>query len=243
LRPEPFKLVLSCEHAGRQIPSEYGKLFSRSRGLLSTHRGHDIGAIELAETAARRFSAPLFRSIYTRLLVDLNRSVGSPSLFLEITGPLSSEQKADILRLYYRPYRDRIQKAVRSAIRSAIRSGGAVLHVSIHTFTPALKGKVRKTDVGILFDPMRSREKSFCSKWRTELARILPGLKIHFNLPYRGTSDGLTSELRKKWSDDVYTGIELEVNQKFYIGKNKSERNQFNKRITLALDRTLQYSF
>jgi hypothetical protein len=43
----------------------------------------------------------------------------------------------------------------------------------------------------------------------------LPGFQIRFNDPYKGTDDGFTTWLRKKYNDSEYIGIEIEVNQKF----------------------------
>jgi hypothetical protein len=33
------------------------------------------------------------------------------------------------------------------------------------------------------------------------------------NYPYRGTSDGFTAALRKRYAEDSYLGLEIEVNQ------------------------------
>ena len=38
-------------------------------------------------------------------------------------------------------------------------------------------------------------------------------MKVRFNYPYKGTSDGLTTTLRKKFGPR-YVGIEIEINQK-----------------------------
>jgi hypothetical protein len=40
-------------------------------------------------------------------------------------------------------------------------------------------------------------------------------MKVRFNYPYKGTSDGLTTTLRKKFGPQ-YVGIEIEINQKFF---------------------------
>jgi predicted N-formylglutamate amidohydrolase len=76
-----------------------------------------------------------------------------------------------------------------------------------------LNGVHRNADVGLLYDPQRKREKAFCKIWLTELVRQDPELKIRMNYPYRGTTDGFTTWLRKRHDEFQYVGVELEVNQ------------------------------
>ena len=51
--------------------------------------------------------------------------------------------------------------------------------------------------------------------FKEEILAIDKNLRIRFNYPYLGISDGFTSYLRKKFNQKNYVGIELEVNQKF----------------------------
>jgi predicted N-formylglutamate amidohydrolase len=157
----------------------------------------------------------LIRSEVSRLLIDLNRSAGHPGLFSRSTRPLGEEEKNRILSRYYFPYRTRVE----TAIRNSIDSGLLVLHLSVHTFTPAMNGKIRGTDIGLLFDSAREREREFCERWRRGIRRANSSWPVHFNRPYRGGTDGMTSAMRNLWTEDVYWGIELEVNQKFFSGK------------------------
>jgi hypothetical protein len=41
---------------------------------------------------------------------------------------------------------------------------------------------------------------------------------VRLNYPYRGSSDGLTTHLRRLHRDSDYAGVELEVNQKHALG-------------------------
>jgi predicted N-formylglutamate amidohydrolase len=97
-------------------------------------------------------------------------------------------------------------------ISKEIAHGEKVLHISVHTFTPVLNGKIRETDVGLLFDPSKALEKDFVRIWKFNLGRFSPALKVRFNYPYLGRADGFTTYLRKKYPRN-YMGIELEVNQ------------------------------
>jgi predicted N-formylglutamate amidohydrolase len=204
-------LVFSCEHGGREIPRDYAALFSGRDSLLATHRGWDAGALELGRELAAAFGAPLYAATTTRLLVDLNRSIGHRQLFSEITRPLSRARRLEIVERHYRPHR----LAIESEIARRIASGRRVIHVASHSFTPTLDGTPRQADVAWLYDPRRRGEVVFAQAWLRALAKLAPELRLRRNYPYLGRADGLTASLRKRHPDSAYVGIELEVNQRF----------------------------
>ncbi len=204
-------VVITCEHGGNRVPRRYKPLFQGHEALLNSHRGYDPGALELARRFAKSGGWPLHYSTTTRLLCDLNRSFRRPGNFSEITAPLDCEIKTEILDENYAPYRH----AVEVEIRRCIGDGHRVLHLSVHTFTPVLKGEVRNADVGLLYDPQRAGERGFCDAWHTALHATRPDVAIRRNYPYLGTADGFTTHLRFQYGPAIYTGIELEVNQRW----------------------------
>lgn len=208
------KILITCEHGGREIPKEYEKYFEAHRERLETHRGWDIGALELYKKFVAAGADASFFSETSRLLVELNRSQHHPNLFSDITLQTSEVERQAILAAHYQPYRQEVE----NAIRSFTSQNHSVLHLSVHSFTPELNGEIRNADIGLLYDPQRQREKEFCANWKKEIEQSDPVLKVRFNYPYRGTADGFTTYLRKKFPDEQYAGIELEVNQKFPQG-------------------------
>lgn len=203
-------VVVTCEHGGSRVPVEYRHLFRNAGRVLRSHRGWDPGALEVATHLATELKVRLFSSRVTRLLVELNRSQGHPQLFSEYTRMLDLGEKKEILTRYWHPYRDDVQQA----ISRQVESNRSVLHVSVHTFSAVWQGQPRRTDVGLLYDPERHREKRFCQSWQASLRAVTPQRIVHRNAPYRGTSDGLTTALRQTFSAASYSGIELEVNQR-----------------------------
>jgi predicted N-formylglutamate amidohydrolase len=175
--------LITCEHGGSRIPAPYRRLFLGQRALLDSHRGYDPGALVMANDLARAFTAPLVTSAISRLLIDLNRSIGHPQLFSTATRGASAKLRARIIEQHYLPYRAQVERLVR---QSASR-GRRVIHISSHSFTPELYGKVRHADVGLLYDP------------------------------YAWKGDGLTSHLRQCFPSSAYVGIELEVNQSIVL--------------------------
>lgn len=202
--------LISCEHGGNRIPSAYRRFFVGFGGLLRSHRGYDMGALRMAKDFAAMLRAPLFASTTSRLLVDLNRSVGNPHLYSEATRDAPRAIREEILECCYFPYRE----GAEADIAEAIRQGRRVVHISSHSFTPELNGEIRNADIGLLYDPGRWLEQDFCNRWRASIRARQPTVKVRRNYPYRGTSDGFVAYLRQRFSPDVYTGIELEVNQK-----------------------------
>ena len=205
-------LVISCEHGGNRIPAAYQALF-HDQALLDSHRGFDPGALTMAKALATVFAAPIVFATISRLLVDLNRSIGNPSLHAKAIDSLTVEDRQQILQYYYQPYRSRAEKL----IRQAIAEHGQVIHLSCHSFTPVLDGKERHADIGLLYDPMRVGEMTLCKHWQAELKAYHPALIVRRNYPYAGKNDGLTAYLRRQFPANVYIGIELEINQKHII--------------------------
>lgn len=205
-----FELLVTCEHGGNQVPAEYRELFADAADLLASHRGYDAGALEVARAIAHRFGARLVYSQTTRLLVDLNRSLSHPRLCSERSRVLNADEKRSLLARHYSPYREEVE----GAVAAAVGAGRRVLHVSSHSFSPVLDGVERNADVGLLFDPRRAAEASCAARWRAALRAAVPHWTVRRNYPYRGTSDGLTTHLRKRFGDEHYAGIELEVNQR-----------------------------
>jgi predicted N-formylglutamate amidohydrolase len=142
-------------------------------------------------------------------LVDLNRSPGSRTLFSELTRPLPHSEQQEILRLYHRPY----WRAAEDMVTGIIASGRQALHLSVHSFTPVLNGRKRNADIGLLYDPQRPAEKTFCLAWQNSLTLIAPTLRVRRNYPYRGNADALVTALRSRFPAESYLGIELEINQ------------------------------
>ena len=201
--------LVTCEHGGNSIPASYRRLFRGRRALLDSHRGFDPGALVMARALADALGAPLVASTVSRLVVDLNRSIGHPRLYSAATRAESATVRAEIVDRHYRPFRAHVERIV----DASVSRGRRVIHISSHSFTPELDGKVRSADVGLLYHPGRHGEATLCACWKAALATLAPGLRVRRNFPYAGKGDGLASHLRRSLPPDAYIGIELEINQ------------------------------
>ena len=209
-------LILTCEHASNKLPAAFKNAVPAQ--VLKTHRAYDIGAAQVFRKLVK-FAKPEFycEGKYSRLFVDLNRTITNKSAFSDYLRD-NAKAKAQATA-YWTEYRTAIEKFVDSAIKPktcAAKSEPSVVHLGIHSFTPVLNGKVRNTDIGILYDPARPQERAYANVIKAEIKRLYPTMKVRFNYPYKGTTDGLTTTLRKKFGPR-YVGIEIEINQKFFL--------------------------
>lgn len=212
-----YNILLTCEHGGNDVPNEYQHLFEDAQHVLETHRGWDIGILPFAEAMARKLQAPLISSTVSRLLVELNRSLGHPQLFSEFSRELPKPARKELLEQYYFPHREMVAQAVERGLEY-----GRVFHVTVHSFTPELNGQVRNADITFLYDYRHKDELAISVLWQKHLEKAL-GVKVRRNYPYRGHTDGLTTTLRKHWPENDYVGICIEVNQKHLKGSYPAE--------------------
>lgn len=211
--PQPStRIILSCEHGGNRIPANYRNLFKNKQKILDSHRGYDIGALSVARWLAKRLGLPLFFSQTSRLLVDLNRSLHHPKVFSAMVKACDEATRRSIIHDHYLPYRQTLE----AEINTLVAARHNVLHLSIHSFTPELNGRIRKADIGLLYDPARTRELSFCKGLQQQLTQSSAFI-IRRNYPYHGNADGLTTWLRRQFPARHYRGIEIEMNQKHLV--------------------------
>lgn len=201
--------LITCEHGGNSIPAPYQALFEGMEELLESHRGHDPGALVMAHDLTQAFDATLVFATVSRLIIDLNRTQNNPHAFSTMTRSLSAQQRAEIVAVHYRPYRQRVEDFV----SAQVAAGQRVIHISSHSYTPNLDGTIRTADVGLLYDPARAPEVALCARWKTDLEALAPALRVRRNYPYLGKGDGMTSYLRHRYPTSQYVGVELEINQ------------------------------
>ena len=133
-------VLLVCEHAGRAVPKELAGL-GLPEGAIDDHIGWDIGALGVAQRVAERLGAPLIAQRYSRLVIDCNRPPASPGAIPEISDgrripgniAISTEQRMARVRDIFAPFAAAVVEGFATAPRR--------LAISIHSFTPAMRGK------------------------------------------------------------------------------------------------------
>lgn len=204
--------MLTCEHASNRVPDRWRGPFAGADEVLASHRGWDIGGLQVASALSKRFAVPLAAGEVTRLLVDLNRSLHNRTVFSSYSRELSAEERAVLVARYWRPHRARVEALVDQALASRPRR--AALHLAVHSFTPRLAGHTRNADIGLLYDPSRAAEAELAHTLAHALRGALPDLRVRLNYPYRGNSDGLSRALRARHPEAALVSVSVELNQK-----------------------------
>jgi predicted N-formylglutamate amidohydrolase len=182
LRPDgasPFFLV--SDHAGRQIPA-----LLRNLGLpeseLARHIAWDPGIAPVTRQMAGMLDATAILQLYSRLVIDCNRPIGSPtsiatlSEMTDIPGnhDLTPNERAMRAAEIFIPYHD----AIRLTLDTRKAEGRRTIVVSMHSFTPVYKGESRPWHAGVLY-----REPKL-AQIMLELLRGEDGFVVGDNEPY-----------------------------------------------------------
>lgn len=219
-------LVITCEHASNAVPRFLAQRIAATgeagipEEYLYSHRGYDIGAYGVYLRLIRRLHPDFYiAGKYSRLVIDLNRSENHPGLLSKYTQGFKDPTRKRIFEIWQR-HHDAVESFIAKTIANSQGQeidAPRVIHLGIHSFTPVLNNVVRNADVGILYDPARPWETQIATSIIEEIQVRAPELRIRRNYPYLGKSDGLTTSLRKKFGP-AYVGIEIEINQKLFLG-------------------------
>ncbi len=148
-------VLLTGDHTSNAFPKDMRQL-GLEDAVLSKHVAYDIGTRKLITHLSQHLDAPAVIAGYSRLIVDLNRSLDDPSAFPEVSDGiripgnqgLTREDKALRVQSFYTPYRaavdDMLQRFRQRDIIPAF--------ISIHSFTPEMAGQQRPWHVGLLWD-------------------------------------------------------------------------------------------
>lgn len=161
--PAPFELLnpagaspwlFVVDHAGQAIPRALGDL-GLPAGEIDRHIGWDIGIAGVARHLAATMDAWTILQAYSRLVIDCNRPLGSPTLVVAASdgtavpgnAALASAARDVRVQEIFAPYHARIVQAL-DARTAAARP---TLLVTLHSFTPAMGGVARPWHCGVLY--------------------------------------------------------------------------------------------
>jgi predicted N-formylglutamate amidohydrolase len=190
-------LLLLCDHASNALPSRYTRL-GLDPAQFERHIAYDIGAATVTRTMAAILKAPALLTTFSRLLIDPNRGACDPTLVMRVSdgavvpgnARADAAEIADRTARFWQPYRDRID----ATLDEMLATGRVPAVVSLHSFTPSMKGVARPWHVGLLWDD----DPRLAAPLARALARE-PGLqpateRIGDNEPYDGALPGDTMD-------------------------------------------------
>ena len=181
----PFLIV--ADHAGNLIPRALGDL-GVSEAERVRHIGWDIGIAGVVRLLADALDATLVQQNYSRLVIDCNRTPGSPTSIPQVSEltpvpgnvGLTEADKAAREREIFRPYHD----AIEAELARRHLAGRATALIAMHSFTPSFKGVARPWHAGVLYN----RDPRFAHLVMALLKREA-GLVVGDNEPYSVSDD------------------------------------------------------
>lgn len=178
------RVVLCCDHASRAVPIALGDL-GVSEAAMERHVAYDVGAAEVTLRLSAALDAPAVFSGFSRLVMDLNRRLGDPTSIPPVSDgvevpanvDLSAEEMRRRADALFWPYHD----ALAARIAKFRDAGIAPALISIHSFTPTMRGFERPWHVGVLWN----RDPRIPVPLMEKLARD-PEIVVGDNEPYSG---------------------------------------------------------
>ncbi|HEY3917997.1 MAG TPA: N-formylglutamate amidohydrolase [Stellaceae bacterium] len=148
-------ILLTCDHASHRVPGALGKL-GLSEIAIAQHIGWDIGAAAVTRVLAERLDCPAVLAGYSRLVIDCNRdpadtsSIPAASDGIAIPGNAALDEPARQARraALFAPY----HAAIDAQLARIATRGFVPAVISMHSFTPQMKGFARPWHIGVLWD-------------------------------------------------------------------------------------------
>jgi len=177
-------VLILCDHASPAVPTAYAGL-GLPPDQFTRHIAYDIGAADVVEGLADLLDAPAVLAGFSRLLIDANRGEDDPTLIMLLSDgavipanrSVCAVEREKRLARYYRPYHD----AITAKLADFKARNIVPLILSIHSFTPAWKGKERPWHAGILWDKDPRVAHRLLAALRED-----PALIVGDNQPYSG---------------------------------------------------------
>ena len=214
------KIILTCEHGGSYVPRSLKVDFSNKQ--LSSHRSYDYGAADICEFFKNQKKYDVHINKMSRWLIDMNRQLSAFEKNKKLAQLSSlSEKDFELIKSAYTKYR----QSIWTSVKKCIDQKQDFYVFSVHSFTPVMNGKARKTDIGLLYRTTNPKEVLAAKGLRKNIenSELLGAFKTHFNLPYRGHTDCLLNDLLNEFGNSRYFkgGCFLEFNQNL-LRKNAS---------------------
>ncbi|WP_439525176.1 N-formylglutamate amidohydrolase [Marivita sp.] len=125
-------IMLSCEHAGLEIPVVLGDLGLAPEDLRD-HIGWDPGALDVTIAVSRLLDAPYVAQRYSRLVIDSNRPHHAPDLAPALTDTREVPGNVGLSDDDVTARWDEIHQPFHAALAATL--AGKMALVSIHSFT------------------------------------------------------------------------------------------------------------
>ncbi len=183
----PARWLITCDHATNTVPPFVnGGTLGLEAPEMGRHIAYDVGAAGVTRALAGEMDAPAILSNFSRLVIDPNRGEDDPTLLMKLYDGtiISGNRHADAAELEmrlnrcYRPYHDALAKMAARQMDTVI--------VSVHSFTPQLKGRpLRPWHIGLLY-----ADDTRLARPLADILRAEADMCVGENEPYGGHLEG-----------------------------------------------------
>lgn len=206
----PFLLI--GDHAGNLLPSTLDPLGVEPDDM-TRHIAWDIGVAGLGAALSAKLDAVFISQPYSRLVIDCNRDPSAADAMPEVSDGtdvpancvLTQDDRAARVAAIHTPYHAAI--AAELARRDAI--GSEAILVSLHSFTPSMRGHDRPWEVGILYSKGDTR----FAKALLHLLEARGDLCVGDNEPYAMDGIDFTVPMHAFATQRRYVEIEIRQDQ------------------------------
>lgn len=181
-------VLFLCDHASNAVPETVaGGCLGLPEVDMQRHIAFDIGARGVTIALAEAFGSSAVLSRFSRLVIDPNRAEDDPTLIMQLydgtvipgNRRIDAKERQARLDTLYRPYHQAVSDEI---ARLGAQHGAPPLIVSMHSFTPQLRGKPpRPWHVGVLSATDRRLADPLLGHLADE-----PDLVVGDNVPYHG---------------------------------------------------------
>ncbi|GHB00844.1 N-formylglutamate amidohydrolase [Algimonas arctica] len=171
-----------ADHASNHIPDWVGD-FGLSDEDLARHIAWDIGTDWVARALCEQLSCAGLICGFSRLVIDANRDPAADDLIPLSTDGTVIPGNADLSIPEAQERKQRLYDAYHTALGDALDDRPDCFAISIHSFTPQLRGHPKRpTDIGLLVKVDSETPVAFIRN----MAEIAPELQVDVNEPYSG---------------------------------------------------------
>lgn len=193
--------LISCDYATCAVPEAYREVFRGAEDTVTSTRGWEPGALNLAQAFAIKFRTQLVHGDITRLLIDLGQD--GDARWSEFAMTLPETTRPKLVARHEQPYREMLaQRIAEDLLRHP-----AVLHLMVHTEAETT-GKIT------LATPANAAlAEKISHAWRDALTLKNINPVLANTIP----PSAIATFLAEKFPATHYAQIRLSVSQSFFL--------------------------
>jgi predicted N-formylglutamate amidohydrolase len=184
------QIVVLCDHAHNTVPVHLPPALGLPPHEMERHIAYDIGAAGVSRAMAAQLSAAIVMSNFSRLVIDPNRGEDDPTMIMQLYDGSIIPANRGVTAGEIETRRDTLYRPYHTEVARVLSSYTAPIVVSVHTFTPQLRGRAsRPWEVGVLYNSDTRLSDSLMTELSAET-----DLTVGDNQPYTGRLQGDTME-------------------------------------------------